>query len=299
MIVTTGLTKKFEEKVALDQVDLSIEDGAIFGLIGSNGSGKSTLLRLLSGIYLPDGGTVHIDGRSVFDRVEVKSRISYLGDTPFFFAHDTMKETESFFRKLYPEFDPDLYRRLLEIFPLNPRMRIASMSKGMQRQAALVTAIAVSPKYLLLDEAFDGLDPVMRKALKSILIERAETKAMTTVIASHNLSELEFLCDQTGLLHKGKLVLSSKIDSLKESLHKLQVAFTKVPEISAFSDLDVLKIDRSGSILQMLVRGDSQEIMSKIKRLSPAFIECIEPSLEEIFCCELEAIGYEATDFSL
>ena len=299
MIELKDLTKRFEEKTALDAVSLTVEDGAIFGLIGSNGSGKSTLLRLIAGIYAPDGGTIRIDGSPVFDNTGIKSQISYLGDTPFFFSHDTMKETASFFSKLYRGFDKDLYKRLLEIFPLDPTKKIASMSKGMQRQAALVTAIAISPKYLLLDEAFDGLDPVIRKALKSILIERAENKSMTTVIASHNLSELEYLCDQTGLLHEGKLVMSSHIDRLKGSLQKVQVAFRQVPETTAFGDLDVLKIDRSGSILQMLIRGDREEITARIERLSPVFIECIEPSLEEIFCCELEAVGYEAANLSL
>lgn len=299
MIELTHLTKKFEEKTALDAIDLTVEDGAIFGLIGSNGSGKSTLLRLIAGIYSPDGGTVRVDGSPVFDNIATKTQISYLGDTPYFFPHDTMKETANFFAGFYKGFDQNLYRRLLEIFPLDPTVKIAAMSKGMQRQAALVTAIAVSPKYLLLDEAFDGLDPVIRKALKSILIECAESKAMTTVIASHNLSELEFLCDRTGLLHEGKLVLSSQIGQLKQSLHKIQAAFHRVPETSAFEGLDVLKITRSGSVLQLLIRGDREMIETKIRSLSPAFCECLEPSLEEIFCYELEAVGYEAATLSL
>ena len=299
MIEVSNLTKRFDGKPALDAVSLTIEDGAIFGLIGSNGSGKSTLLRLISGIYTPEEGNVLIDGLPVFDNVAVKSEISYLGDTPFFLTHDTLKDTANFFSKMYPGFDRGLYKQLLEIFPLETSKRISAMSKGMQRQAALVTAIAISPKYLLLDEAFDGLDPVARKALKGILIERAETRSMTTVIASHNLSEIEFLCDKTGLLHRGKLIVNNSIENLKGSLHKVQAAFRQVPETAAFSGLDVLKTDRSGSVLQMIVRGDREAIIKSVERLSPVFAECIEPSLEEIFCCELEAVGYEAANLSL
>ena len=293
MIKATGLTKIFESKKALDAVDFHIDEGSIYGLVGSNGSGKSTLLRLISGVYMPDGGEITVDGESVFDNAAVKAEIAYLGDTPYFLPHATIKETARFYRQMYPNFDSQLYNRLIEIFPLDYKAKIAAMSKGMQRQAALIMAIASSPKYLLLDEAFDGLDVVMRKVLKNILIEGVENRSMTTVIASHNLRELEDLCDHVGLIHGGHIIFSDEIEKLKGKLHKVQTAFAKIPEISVFSGLDVLKIERSGSIIQMIVRGDEEEIMSYINKLSPIFSECIEPTLEEMFVYELEVTGYD------
>lgn len=293
MIKAVGLTKIFDGKKALDEIDLSIKDGSIYGLVGSNGSGKSTFLRLAAGIYTPDGGGITADGEKIFDNFRKKTEIAYLGDTPYFMPHATIKETAKLYRTVYPNFDNALYNRLLEIFPLDYKAKIATMSKGMQRQAALIMAIASSPKYLLLDEAFDGLDPVIRKVLKSILIEGAENRSMTTVIASHNLRELEDLCDSVGLIHGGNIIFSDPIEVLKGKLHKVQTAFSRLPEVSVFSELNILKIERSGSIISMIVRGDEEEIMAYINRLSPIFSECIEPTLEEMFVYELGVTGYD------
>lgn len=293
MIKAVGLTKIFDGKKALDEIDLSIKDGSIYGLVGSNGSGKSTFLRLAAGIYTPDGGGITADGEKIFDNFRKKTEIAYLGDTPYFMPHATIKETAKLYRMVYPNFDNALYNRLLEIFPLDYKAKIATMSKGMQRQAALIMAIASSPKYLLLDEAFDGLDPVIRKVLKSILIEGAENRSMTTVIASHNLRELEDLCDSVGLIHGGNIIFSDPIEVLKGKLHKVQTAFSRIPEVSVFSELNILKIERSGSIISMIVRGDEEEIMAYINRLSPIFSECIEPTLEEMFVYELGVTGYD------
>ena len=293
MIKAVGLTKIFDGKKALDAIDLSIKDGSIFGLVGSNGSGKSTFLRLAAGIYTPDGGGITADGEKIFDNFRKKTEIAYLGDTPYFMPHATIKETAKLYRTVYPNFDNALYNRLLEFFPLDYKAKIATMSKGMQRQAALIMAIASSPKYLLLDEAFDGLDPVIRKVLKSILIEGAENRSMTTVIASHNLRELEDLCDSVGLIHGGNIIFSDTIEVLKGKLHKVQMAFSRLPEVSVFSELNILKIERSGSIISMIVRGDEEEIMAYINHLSPIFSECIEPTLEEMFVYELGVTGYD------
>lgn len=293
MIKATKLTKIFDGKTALSNLDLEINDGSIYGLIGSNGSGKSTLLRLAAGIYTPDSGKITADGEKIFDNFRKKTEIAYLGDTPYFMPHATIRETAKLYRTIYPNFDNALYNRFLEIFPLDYKAKIATMSKGMQRQAALIMAIASSPKYLLLDEAFDGLDPVIRKVLKSILIEGAENRSMTTVIASHNLRELEDLCDSVGLIHSGSIIFSDPIDVLKGKLHKVQMAFRQIPEVSVFSGLDMLKIERSGSVINMIVRGDQDEIMAYINRLSPIFSECIEPTLEEMFIYELGVTGYD------
>ena len=293
MIKSVGLTKKFDGKKALDSVDLEIPEGSIFGLVGSNGSGKSTFLRLASGIYMPDGGEITAGGERIFNNAAMKAEIAYVGDTPYFLPNATIREMARFYRRMYPKFDNNLYNRLIEIFPLDYKARIATMSKGMQRQAALITALASSPSYLLLDEAFDGLDAVMRKVLKSILIQASEERSLTTVISSHNLKDLEFLCDRVGLIHFGKLIFSDETENIKNRIHKVQMAFTQIPETSVFSGLDVVKVERSGSIIYMIVRGDEEEIMRYIGRLSPIFSECVEPTLEEIFVYELEAKGYD------
>ena len=293
MIEAKGLTKIFEGKKALDAVDFQIEKGSIYGMVGSNGSGKSTLLRLISGIYRPDGGEIKIDGENVFNNAAVKTKTAYLGDTPYFLPHADIREMARFYSKLYKSFDFSVYKRLIEVFPLDYKAKISTMSKGMQRQAALITAVSTRPEYLLLDEAFDGLDVVMRKVLKNILIEGADGRRMTTIIASHNLRELEDLCDHVGLIHNGSMIFSDETDRLKGKLHKVQAAFSKIPEKSVFSGLNILKIERSGSIIQMIVRGDEDEIMNYINRLSPVFAECIEPTLEEMFVYELEVTGYD------
>ena len=273
MIKSVGLTKIFDGKKALDGVEFEIPEGSIFGLVGSNGSGKSTFLRLAAGIYMPDGGNITAGGERIFNNFALKSEIAYVGDTPYFLPNATIREMARFYRRMYPKFDNNLYNRLIEIFPLDYKARIATMSKGMQRQAALITAIASSPKYLLLDEAFDGLDAVMRKVLKSILIEASEERSLTTVISSHNLKDLEFLCDRVGLIHLGKLVFSDETENIKSRIHKVQMAFRQIPETSVFSGLDVVKVERSGSIIYMIVRGDEEEIMRYIGRLSPIFSE--------------------------
>jgi len=293
MIKAEMLTKQFEETVALDAIDVEIAEGSIYGLIGSNGSGKSTLLRLISGVYMPDGGRITIDGEDVFDNPEVKAKVSFLGDTPYFLPQSNIAEMSRFYHSLYPTFSMDIYNKLINEFPLDPKARISSMSKGMQRQAALILAISTSPKYLLLDEAFDGLDPVMRRVLKGLLINGAENYGMTTIISSHNLRELEDLCDRVGLIHNGHIIFNDQIDTLKERLHKVQMVFERTPETSVFDGLDVLKIERTGSLLQAVVRGNSKDIMDYINKLSPVFAECIEPTLEEMFLYELEVAGYD------
>ncbi|MBQ3817462.1 MAG: ABC transporter ATP-binding protein [Clostridia bacterium] len=293
MISCNNLTKVFEETKALDNVTFDIADGCIYGLVGSNGSGKSTFLRLASGIYMPDSGELTIDGQRVFNNPVIKDKIAFLGDTPYFLNHASIDDMACFYSSVYKSFDYGIYESLISTFPLDKKAKISRMSKGMQRQAALILAISTSPKYLLLDEAFDGLDVVMRKVLKQILIDGAQSRGLTTVIASHNLRELEDLCDHVGLIHSGKVLFNDDIESLRGGLHKVQAAFKRLPEKACFDGLNILKTERTGSVLQMVVRGKEEEIMSRINSLDPIFAECIEPTLEEMFVFELEVEGYD------
>lgn len=293
MIFANELTKVFGSVTALDNVTFKIKSSSVFGLVGSNGSGKSTFLRLVSGVYMPDGGSVGIEGASSFNNPEVKSKIAFLGDTPYFLPQSNLDEMAHFYASVYPTFDYNVFRRMLEIFPLDPKARISAFSKGMQRQAALILAMAAQPQYILMDEAFDGLDVVMRRVLANLIMEGVEKRGMTAVIASHNLRELEDVCDHVGLIHNGKILFNDRTESLRGGLHKVQAAFSAVPDMSVFERLNVLKTERTGSLVQMVVRGDEQEIMGFINKLNPVFSECVEPTLEEMFVFELEATGYD------
>ncbi len=293
MIELINLTKKFGDFTAVNEVNAKIEDGCIYGLVGSNGSGKSTLLRLLSGVYYPDSGNISVDGFEVFNNPKLKSQIFYLPDAPYFFKNATIKEMAEFFEGLYPTFDKARFDHLKSVFPISTTDKIDNMSKGMQRQAALMLALSTNPKYLLLDEAFDGLDPVMRSVLKELLIDGIETNRMTVIIASHNLRELEDLSDHIALIHQGHLLFSDSLDDVRSNFHKIQAAFKVLPPEIKLHDLDIIKCEKMGSLLQMIIRGDETEIMQKISSLEPIFAESIEPTLEEIFIYEMEAVGYD------
>ncbi len=293
MIKAVELTKSFGNKTALDNITFKIPDGSVFGLVGSNGSGKSTLLRLIAGIYPADSGRLEMNGISVFNNPTVKAQIAFLGDLPYFLPQTNLDEMASLYRKMYPSFSLEEYVRLLEIFPLNRKSKLSSFSKGMQRQASLILALSTKPRYILLDEAFDGLDVVMRKVLINLLLEGIEKSGITAVVSSHNLREIEEMCDHVAVIHEGKMITSGSIDEAKEKIHKFQAAFNSVPELSVFDKLDILKIERNGSLLQFVAKGDAEEIKSYINKFNPIFLECIEPTLEETFIYELEVLGYD------
>lgn len=293
MIELRSLTKQFDKNLALNALDLTIESGGVYALVGSNGSGKSTLLRTIAGVYAADAGTVLIDGEAAFDAPQVKRKIFFLPDTPTFFKNATVLSMADFYRRFYPNFDMAQLRSLENVFPIRLEMRIDRMSKGMQRQAALMLALSAGTEYLLLDEAFDGLDPVVRGTLKSLLMTWAQDRGTTTLIASHNLRGLEDLCDHVTLLHGGKIVCSDGLEDLRSGIHKVQAAFRTMPTDADLSGLNILKTQRTGSLLQMVIRGEREEIVRRINSMDILFAETIEPSLEEIFIFEMEARGYD------
>lgn len=292
MIEIKNLTKKFDTTVALDNMNCSISEGTIFGLAGSNGSGKSTLLRTLSGVYEADGGEIIIDGQNAFDNHEIKERCYYIADYPYFFNDSTVENLAKLLRNMYSTWDEERFQQLCEMFPIATNKRIINMSKGMQRQASLILGFATRPKYLFLDEIFDGLDPVIRKTLKTLIIEEVSDNNMTCIIASHNLREIDDICDRIVLLHNGVLVTNTETDILKNKLHKIQLAFSETPDSGVFSDLDAQIISQVGSYYCLMVRGDIDEIMEKLNALNPAFIESIPSTLEEVFINEMEDAGY-------
>ena len=293
MIQVERLTKKFQTYTALNQISVSVQPGSGFGLVGSNGAGKSTLLRTIAGIYKPDSGTVAIDGTPIFEHPNVKNDIFFISDFPYFIPQSNMKEMAKFYASMYSNWSHERYRELCSLFPIEEKMKISSMSKGMQRQVALICALSTQPKVLLMDEIFDGLDPVMRQLLKKLLAREVSERNITVMIASHNLRELEDVCDHVGLLHQGGVVFEQELDGLKLNLHKLQAVFKPMISMDVFSDLDILKFDMKGSLINMVIRGDKGVISRRIEALKPVYFEMLPLTLEEVFISEMEVSGYD------
>lgn len=293
MIQVERLTKKFQTYTALNQISVSVQPGSVFGLVGSNGAGKSTLLRTIAGIYKPDSGTVAIDGTPIFEHPNVKNDIFFISDFPYFILQSNMKEMAKFYASMYSNWSHERYRELCSLFPIEEKMKISSMSKGMQRQVALICALSTQPKVLLMDEIFDGLDPVMRQLLKKLLAREVSERNITVMIASHNLRELEDVCDHVGLLHQGGVVFEQELDGLKLNLHKLQAVFKPMISMDVFSDLDILKFDMKGSLINMVIRGDKGVISRRIEALKPVYFEMLPLTLEEVFISEMEVSGYD------
>ena len=294
MIETTGLAKSFGEILAVNHITTKIRDGAVFGLVGTNGAGKSTFLRLLSGVLRPDEGTVLVDGEPVYERPQTKSRMFYISDEQYFLPGATPLETASHYRLFYPDFQMERCRKLFEIFGLDERRKIATFSKGMKKQVSIICGICSGASYLLCDEAFDGLDPVMRQATKSLFAGEMEERSFTPVIASHNLRELEDICEDVGLLHAGGILLSGELENMKLNIHKVQfVLKEEVPAQELFAPLEILTDDRRGMLHTVTLRGDRVTAEAKIRAAEPVFYELLPLSLEEIFISETEVAGYD------
>ena len=294
MIDVSMLLKRFETTVALQNVSLTVEKGRIMGIVGSNGSGKSTLLRCIAGIYRPDEGAVFVDGGKTYENIEKKARIFFVPDNPHFEPGATVLSTAKLNATFYPNFSWEKFEKLCTVFQLDSKKKISTMSKGMQRQAALITALATMPDYLLLDEVFDGLDPVMRRLLKRVIASEVADRNMTVLIASHNLRELEDFCDTVGLLHRGGVLLEKEVDDLRLGMHRVQVVFREPITDDELRDMfDLASLSRTGSLCTMVIRGERHVVEEKIGVLAPMFSEFLSLSLEEVFIQEMEAVGYD------
>lgn len=296
MIEVSEVTKSFDGLNALDCVNAKISEGSIYGLIGSNGSGKSTLLRVLCGVYKPEHGSVLIDGENVWENTEAKAKLFYISDDQFFVPNTTIRKTADFLKSVYPTFDEERYQKLLSIFKLDDKRRISTFSKGMKKQACIILGMACRPKYLLCDETFDGLDPVMRQLTKKLFAESVADGSMTPIIASHNLRELEDICDHVGLLHKGGIMFEKDVDDLKLGSYKVQCIFEKELDINSFKELNIISFSKRGSLYTLIAKGKKEEIEEKLTAMLPKFIEVLPMTLEEIFTCEMEEHGYEFTE---
>ena len=248
MIQAVKLTKRFEDITAVDHIDAAIREGSVFGLIGTNGAGKSTFLRLASGILKPDEGHITIDGQEAFENPAAKRRIFYISDEAYFFSNASPLDMMAYYSRVYERFDKERFRRLLNSFGLDEKRRIHTFSKGMKKQVSVICGICANTEYLFCDETFDGLDPVMRQAVKSLFAADMEDRNLTPVIASHNLRELEDICDHVGLLHKGGILLSKDLDDMKLNIHKIQCVLQPGMEPEDLVSLEVLSTERRGRL---------------------------------------------------
>ena len=298
MIEIKDVMKSFENKNVLNHLNVTISSGSIFGLIGPNGAGKSTLLYLLNGISKCDEGSILFDGKDVYENPDVKKDILFISDDPYYFHFATIDEMKDFYLTFYPQFNLETYQHYVDLFRLPQNKPLKDYSKGMKRQAMFALALAIAPKYLLLDEAFDGLDPVMRLAFKKA-INQIIDENMTVIISSHNLRELEDICDHVGLLHKGGVLLSKDLETMKCNIQKVQCALPKEDDKKLEKMFDILQFNRRGKLVTMTVRGSEEQVIAKLSVLKPVFYECIPLSLEEIFISETEVVGYDIKNLIL
>lgn len=294
MIEVKNISKKFDTIQAVKEISMTIKEGNVFGLIGTNGAGKSTVLRMIAGVLKTDAGEILIDDIPVYENEEAKKKMFFIPDEPYFFANANARDMERYYSSIYENFARENFYEYLRKFELDEKRKISTFSKGMKKQVALLLGICSNTKYLLCDETFDGLDPVMRQGIKSIFANEMEVRGMTPIIASHNLRELEDICDHLGLLHRGGVLLSKDLEEMKCNIQKVQCVFTnEVEEEKIFKNLNILKRDKRGSLVTLTVRGNREEIKKVFDEADTVFFEVLPLSLEEIFISETEVVGYD------
>lgn len=294
MIEFKNVDKSFGEVKAIDDVSAVIGEGHVFGLIGTNGAGKSTLMRLMCGVLKADRGSVTVDGERAFDNPAAKALIFYISDDQYFFKNGTPLDMLRLYRTYYPDFDSAKWHELMEKFGLDARRKVNTFSKGMKKQLSILCGVCANTKYLLCDETFDGLDPVMRQAVKSLFVREIEERGLTPVIASHNLRELEDICETVGLLHRGGILFERELEEMKLNIHKIQCVVKEEEMLRRIREgMEVLTMENRGALYTFTVRGQRQQVDAFLEGLSPVFYELLPLSLEEIFISETEVKGYD------
>ena len=287
MIKLNNVVKAFDGFKALDGLTLTVPQGAVYGMVGPNGAGKSTAIRHLAGILRQDSGEVLIDGQPVFENPAVKERIAYIPDDVFYFPQANINDMMKFYRSIYPRFDAERYTKLGDVFGIDPKRPIRKLSKGMQKQAAFWLTMSAMPEYLILDEPVDGLDPVMRRQVWQLLMDDVAAHGTTVLLSSHNLRELEDVCDHVGIMDKGKVLLERTLSDLQDNTVKLQVAYKTAEEPTLPTELQILHHTQVGRVHTYIMRGSSEEICRRMQITDPVLLEAIPLTLEEIFIYEL------------
>lgn len=294
MIEFKNLSKSIDGNLILDSIDLQIKKGSVFGLLGSNGAGKSTILRLMCGIYKQESGELLIDGEKVYDNVKIKRQIFFINDETVQFTSFTLKDLKKYYRNYYPNFSDETFEKLRKNVNLPIDKKISTFSKGMKRQAIVITGLSCQTEYLLLDEAFDGLDPTMRIIVKDIIFDAMLDRQMTVIISSHNLKEINEICDSAAMIHNGKIIFCRELDEIKNNILKIQTSFKQEYTKEDFPELEILHFEKKQSVYYIIVKGEIDEIKKYVTQKSPAFLDILPLTLEEIFIYEMEALGYNA-----
>ena len=299
MIEVKNAVKTFDGFAALNDATLSVPTGAVYGLVGPNGAGKSTIIRHLTGIFRQDSGTVRIGGEDVWENAALKARIAAIPDDWYYFNSATIRDMMRFYKGFYPQFSTERYEKLKEVFELDEKRPIRRLSKGMQKQAAFWLTMCCMPDYLVLDEPVDGLDPVMRRQVWSLIMQDVAERGTTVLVSSHNLRELEDVCDHVGIMNKGKVLLERSLSELQENTVKMQIVFRGegAPELPA--GLNLLHESHLGRVFTIIFRGNTQQITERLAALDPVYMEAVPLTLEEIFIYELGGADYAVRDIVL
>lgn len=292
MIKVNNLRKKYNNTEVLSRVSLKVNKGSIYGLLGSNGAGKTTLLKIIAGILKHDDGEVNVEDQGIFENVALKEQLIFIPDIPYFFSQYTVKQMAEFYARTYPSWNAKRFDQLCSLLSLPMTKKVQQFSKGMQRQVAFCLALSSMPSYLILDEPFDGLDPVVRKKIKNLIIQDVADREMTVIVSSHNLREVEDICDHIGILHQGEFILEKDLDDLKSDIHKIQIAFKDPVSIELFNAFDVLHKEKRGSVILVIVKGERTKIDRLVTEHEPLVYDLLPLTLEEIFVYEMEGVGY-------
>lgn len=293
MIEVRQLAKKFGHFDVLKGLDLNVQKGSVYGLVGSNGAGKTTLLKLIAGIYRPDKGSVKINGQQVFENIKAKESMVFIPDDLFYFMQYTIRETADFFKQAYPTWDESRFDELSQVFGIDLKRRVTKLSKGMKRQVSFWLALSINPQILILDEPLDGLDPMIRSKVKKLLLADVAEREMSILISSHNLRELEDICDYMGILHDGKIIIESELDALKSGVRKVQTAFPEGLPDELLKSGNILYHEKRGSVYLLIMRGDEQEVKAQVRSYNPLLLDVLPLTFEEIFVYEMGGVGYD------
>jgi len=299
LIKISGVTKSFDGFYALKNLSMTVPKGSVFGLVGPNGAGKTTLIKNILGILKPDSGEILIDGINVCENPQVKEKIFYISDDLYFFQSYSIKEMALFYKDIYKNFNMERFEALGSVFEIDTKRKVSRLSKGMQKQVAFWIGVSCMPEILILDEPVDGLDPVMRKRVWSTVMQDVSERGITVLISSHNLRELEDVCDHVGMMSEGEVIIEKSIDDVKGNFHKVQAAFEgKVPD-EIYAELEIVNESRFGSVNLFIIKGDGEHIKEVFKKVNPLIFDMLALTLEEVFIYEMGGLGYEIKSVNL
>lgn len=293
MVKVINLTKTFDGFCALDRAVINVGKGSVYGLVGPNGAGKTTVIKHITGVFRPDSGVVKIAGENVYENTDIKSKMIYISDELYFPPAYTIKDGAALYKQIYPKWDDNRFLKLRDIFKIDIKRKIRRLSKGMQKQVAFWLGLCTLPDVMILDEPVDGLDPVMRRNVWNLILQDVADREMTVLVSSHNLRELEDVCDHVGIMHQGKVVIEKSLDDVKGNIHKIQVAFSGGIPNSLLDKINIINNEAFGSVNMLIVKGELDEIKSRIDEYSPIISDVLPLSLEEVFVYELGGMGYE------